>query len=486
MKRLAYFVFPLFVAGIFITGCDAFKSDDSGDLTITGFVIDQDDRAVANATVEVLPIGDFATTDANGAYVLTVNLDSTSSLTLSGSKAGYSTANSNFVGRAGESIELTLRLVLQNNTPVESGQASNILLAGQSASAIGVTESGSEEVAQVTFQVTDSTGTPITLSNAVTVNFAIGSGPGGGEFLFPSSVQTDNSGMAEVNLSAGTAAGVVQIVASASVGGSVVRSLPVAMTIHGGLPDEAHFTLGPEKFNFPGLLQFGLQNGVSVLVGDKWFNPVRPGTAVYFTADHGVIEGSTLTNGTGQGSVNLLSGNPIPSDGVSIITATTADENQDEVSAQTPVLWTGSPIITITQTGSTNDPFVRTYDYTVMDRNGNPMSEGTTITVTAAGRKIITTGNINTRLSDTVFLNGGMTYADVLRGPGITEFGFAVVEDPDGEATETPALAQITIGVAGPNGNLEITFGASGASTSTEGAVVQQLDDKTIMVGTQF
>lgn len=486
MKRLVYLVFPLFVAGIFIAGCDSFKSDDSGDLTITGFVIDQDDRPVANATVEVRSLDEFTTTDETGAYAMTVELDSTSSLTLTGSKAGYSTATSNFVGRAGETVDLTLRLILQGDSPVESGQASNILLSGQSASTIGVTESGSEEVAQLTFQVTDSTGTPITLKNSTTINFAIGQGPGGGEFLFPESVETDNSGLATVNISAGTTAGVVQIVASTTVGGQTIRSLPVAMTIHGGLPDGDHFTLGPEKFNFPGLLRFGTQNGISVLLGDKWFNPVRPGTAVYFTSSHGVIEGSTLTDGNGQGSVNLLSGNPIPPDGVSIISASTADENQDEIISQTPVLWSGAPRITLTQTGTSNDPYFRTYDYTVTDGNGNPLSEGTGIAVSASGTKIITSGNVNTLLSDTVFLNGGMTYDDVLRGPGITEFSFAVVEDPDGEEGENPALQQVTIAVSGPNGNLEITYGASGVSTSTEGAVVQQLDSKTFVVEASY
>ncbi len=102
-----------------------------------------------------------------------------------------------------------------------------------------------------------------------------------------------------MNLSAGTTAGVVQVVAEATLDGRTIRSLPVSVAIHGGLPDQPHFSVGPEKFNFPGLTRYGLIDEVSVIVGDKYANPVRPGTAVYFTSSHGVIEGSVLTNGTG-------------------------------------------------------------------------------------------------------------------------------------------------------------------------------------------
>jgi hypothetical protein len=119
-----------------------------------------------------------------------------------------------------------------------------------------------------------------------------------------------------------------------------------------------------------------------------------------------------------------------------------------------------------------------------MDRNGNPLAEGTSIGVTIAGTKVIATGNISTLLSDTVFLNGGMTYADVLRGPGITEFSFAVTEDPDGEIGDTPSLNQVTISVSGPNGNLGITFGASGVQVKSDGqdAEVIDLDENTFVV----
>ena len=175
--------------------------------------------------------------------------------------------------------------------------------------------------------------------------------------------------------------------------------------------------------------------------------------------------------------MNLLSGNPSPSDGVSAVTASTVDKEENEVSTRSPVLWTGAPIITLTQTSSTNSPFVRTYDYTVTDGNGNPMSEGTNISVTATGTKIVTSGNVGTKLGDTGFIYDGdliWDYNDVIRGPGITEFSFAITEDPQGDAEDNPSLQQLTIGVSGPNGDLEITWGASGASTKTAGATIEE------------
>ncbi len=460
------------LAGVVLAGCDAFSSgSDGGTVTLVGVVVDQQQNPIEGAFVEVRPGNESSLTDAAGAYSIQVDIDSTTNVVVTATQTGYAENSATVLAVADREVtvpDLALIALGGTDTPTgESGQASNILLRGQNSPSIGVTESGSEEIMQLDFQAVDSTGRPITLGQSIDVSFEFGEHPGGGEFLNPTTVATNNEGIARVNLAAGNRAGVVQVIAVANVGGRTIRSLPVAVSIHGGHPDQDHFTLGPEAYNFPGFLRFGMAHGVGILVGDQWSNPARPGTSVYFSADYGVIEGSTLTDEDGMGGVSYFSGNPLPisTRGVIQITAKSADKDQNEVSSIAPLLMTGAPIITLTQTASTDNPFLRAFDYTVYDFNQNPLAEGTSIAVAAVGNKIKTSGNIDTRLGDTVFIDAdadGWDYDDVIRGPGITDFSFVIVEDFENDSDDPPSLASVTISVNGPNGQLTVSFGESG------------------------
>jgi len=475
---------PLLAFGFLVAialGCDSIGSSERGTVTLTGVVVDANDEGVANAFVTINPGNYLVETDGSGVYEIDVEIDSTMSLTVRATKNGYSTSTTTVLAIADRVVDVpTLRITPTDGAVQESGFASNIILQTISSQTIGVKEAGSEEIATITFQLTDSTGLPLSLNRAVNVSFAFGEQPGGGEFLFPETVRTDNDGEARVNLAAGTLAGVVQIIASAEVNGNTIRSNPAALTIHGGHPDQTHFTLGPEVFNFPGLTRFGVTNAISVIVGDQYGNPTRPNSAVYFTTTHGVIQGSALTNQDGGGSVTLFSGNPLPNtDGIATVTATTADVNDETVTAAIPVLFTDTPIITLEQISSSNDPFSRRFRYTVTDRLGNPMGPGTTINVRAGGVKVTAVGDVDVQLGDTAILGSPGNYT-VVTGPGITEFEFSVVEATIADIVDPPSLDNVSVSVSGPNGRLQITQTANGPSTSTEGAMVEQLDANTI------
>ncbi|NIT57443.1 MAG: hypothetical protein GWN00_14780, partial [Aliifodinibius sp.] len=146
--------------------------------------------------------------------------------------------------------------------------------------------------------------------HSVEVQFRIGSGPDGGEFIFPPSEITDSEGQATVHITSGIKAGVMQVIAEAVVDTGIIRSKPVSIAIHGGLPDSTHFSIAVEKVNFPGWHIYGLTNAITAFVGDKYSNPVRPNTSVWFNTDGGIIEGSALTNPQGQASVDLISAAP--------------------------------------------------------------------------------------------------------------------------------------------------------------------------------
>ncbi len=326
----------------------------------------------------------------------------------------------------------------------------SIFLSSISSTIIGVKESGSEETSQIVFVVQDSVGIPIDLIHMVTVNFRLGSGPCGGEFLSPMSVNTTGNGIALVNLTSGTRAGAVQLVAEVDLGGSLISSLPVPITIHGGLPDLAHFSIAPLSINFPGYNIYGLHNSITAFVGDKYANPVRPETAVYFTTTGGIIEGSTLTDLEGIGSANLISAAPKPSHptlgpGFATITASTIDENSAVISRETIVLFSGISQISVSPT-SINIPNggSQSFSYYVGDQNGNPLAAGQQISVSVEGENVDSQGDVSMTLPDT-------------QSAGWTQFGFLLYDT----AADTVNVKLVTVRVetTGPNGGAFMTIG---------------------------
>lgn len=465
------------LAALSLPACDLSTEELGGTVTLQGQVLDlETSNPLEQAFVRVLPMDVLIETDAQGNYSADVEIDSTMNLQLTASKDGFRPETITVLAVVDRVITVPVfRLLQLAQEGPESGRAASILLLTQDDDAIGVKESGSKEVTELIFQAVDSLGRPITLDNSVNISFQLGERPGGGEYIFPEVAQTDNQGIVSVNLASGTKAGVVQIVAETNIDGRVIRSLPVAVAIHGGLPDQTHFSLGPQRFNFPGLRRFGLTDRISVFVGDKYSNPVRPGTAVYFKTSHGIIEGSTFTNAKGGGSVDLISANPLPPDGIAVVSASTADEAQVQVSDQTPVVFSGVPWLRVTPTTAV---FNATYTLTVTDQNGNPLVGGTVISVRAGGTNVKAVGNVSVEIDDTAFI-GGLAYENVLRGPGITEFTFRVVaannELEEGLALP-PELETVTIRSTGENGRLEIVLTPSGApKTNTTGATIEMV-----------
>ena len=63
-------------------------------------------------------------------------------------------------------------------------------------------------------------------------------------------------------------------------------------------------------------------------VGDKYSNPVRPGTSVYFETTHGIIEGSDLTDSLGRATVTLFNSAFPNLDEINLIFKVTAINNR--------------------------------------------------------------------------------------------------------------------------------------------------------------
>lgn len=391
-------------------------------------------------------------TDESGAFSAEVELESGTTVTVITTKSGYTGDTTSTYIQSGATVTLDQIQMMPTSTgggSTPSGDPVSIYIDQVSTPVIGVKESGSAETTQLTFVVVDSAGTPVDLDHSVTVNFMLSAGPGGGEFLSPSSAVTNNLGQASVNLTSGTKAGAVQVSARVNITAGTISSLPVSITIHGGLPDSTHFSIAPKNLNFPGYNIFGLIDQITAFVGDKYANPVRSQTAVYFTTSGGIIEGSALTNDQGMGTVNLISAEPRPihqtyGPGYATVTASTVNENSQTISTNTIVLFSGVPVLSVDPT-SFNIPNggSQNFTYTVSDQNGNPLVSGTNITVAVSGESVDASGDLSITLPDT-------------QDRGWTLFGFNVYDKVD--TVDVAKSVSIKISTEGPNGSGHITI----------------------------
>ncbi|MFZ0389093.1 MAG: hypothetical protein WAN36_01435 [Calditrichia bacterium] len=461
MKNKMKIVMAVCLALLFILwGCESPTDEDTPDpeklVVVKGQVINQESNSpVDSAVVRVMNYSPETTviTDAAGRYSLDLEVNGSRELTILAYKESFVSDSIEILAVPGRSVDAPLmKLEPTASTPVTSGGAAAIVLAGISNSSIGVRESGSPETSVITFEVQDSTGVPVDLQHTATVNFRIGSTPGGAEFIHPASAVTNNSGQVKVNLFSGLVAGVVQVIAETEVNGNTLRSQPVPVAIHGGMPDSAHFSLAVEKVNFPGYNIYGLTDMITAYVGDKYGNPARPNSAVYFTTDGGLIEGSALSSDLGQASVQLISAAPKPNHatlgaGFATVTGRTADENQNTIEADAIVLFSGIPQISATPLSvSVPNGGAQSFSFMVKDQNDNPLAGGTSISVAVEAGLVEVAGDKGVVLPDT-------------QSKYWTQFGFTLVDAQPDSLNPNPVTVRIS--TTGPNGAAHLTISGS-------------------------
>lgn len=455
MKRKLLILFFI-LAAIKFNSCEFGVEEDVPtipEIVVSGQVIDQaSGDPVSNAAV-LINAGDqryVLKTNSSGKYETTFQLEENTELIIITAIEGFRTDTTHIFASVDEDLVVPLiRLVKtgqQGN--VSTGSAASVYLYSQSAKSIGVKESGSNETAQIVFELLDSVGVPITSNASVLVNFILASAPGGGEYLSPASVMSNALGRASVTLNTGTKAGVAQVVAEANVNGLVIRSRPILISIHGGFPDPGHFAVAAPKLNYPVLGIIGYEIPFTAFVGDKFTNPVRPGTSVYFETTSGIIAGSELTDDLGRSTVTLLT-QPFPvhpefGAGFFVVTASTIDESVNRINTQTLRLLSGRGIITVNPTivdipNGGSQYFV----YSVSDGNGNPLAEGNSIKVTVKEGNIKLGGDVEVNLPDT-------------QSKLFTQFSFTAFDAQPDSIKIQPAVIQIES--TGPNGDVKISI----------------------------
>lgn len=344
-------------------------------------------------------------------------------------------------------------------TPPGSGMPQTIAFMGPQTIDIKVYGVGGNETAIIIYEVRDSLGFPISISQRDTVTFAI-SGPPvlGGAYVSPAWSLTNSAGRVATTVNSGTISGVLQIVASLrrESDGVWVRSTPTRVVVNAGLPNQNHFSIGPKQYNFAAYNWIGRTNEIIVQVGDKYSNPVHQGTAVYFNTTGGIITAARYTDIKGQATATLFSGNPLPNynvpgfgPGYAWIYAQTIGENSAIVKDSIIILFSGIPTITVNPNSfSIPRGGSQSFSVNISDQHGNPLAPGTLINTAVEFSPPEGTnwaakagGLPDEPLNDFLF-----------RGPGRTDFTLNVVDaTPGGTPQIMPVVVKIS--VSGANGN---------------------------------
>lgn len=449
-KLTLLFAVISFLGLSFFYGCEEIYEP----ITVTGQVVESNSQSpVENATVAIVSPEDLAQetiTDGSGNYVFEeVAVDSVIDLTIRAEKEGFSAESITIV--AAPERELTvpdLRIRDQERDDDDDissprGGAASIVLLNLSSPIINITETGGSVNSSFTFEVQDSSGRAIDANHAEDVHFEIVEGPNGGESITPQLVRTDAGGQVSSNIFAGNIAGNVKIEARIERPdvGLTIRSKPILLTIHGGFPDLAHFSIAADIFNFEAFAINGNRDEITVIVGDEYSNPVKPETPVYFNTTGGVIQGSGVTNNDGEVAVDLISGDPRPPNQYATIRAYTFDENDNEISRQITVLFSGPPssnkiqvspnTFNITNNGGAS------FNMTLTDINDNPLPYNTQVTVNPSEGMTVS-GDSNFRIPNAL-----------VGGPGVTQFSFTVQDSDEDDLGSQPVSIFIEVETPG-------------------------------------
>ena len=369
---------------------------------------------------------------------------------------------------------------------------------------LGVKDSGRNQTVSITANVIDSKNNPVV--DGTFVRFSIFSAPGGGEFLSNTNTIPTLNGRAEVSLNSGIRSGSARILVEVTDAFGVpvvpnVRAVSTEIIIFAGPPfiedvngaSTSHLSVGVSPLNIFGWNVVNNLATVTAVVGDKFNNPVPPGTAIFFTTTGGVISTFTgFTDAEGVVTVTLHTGQPFPdvnrfyntsfvsndpnenhpdfilptniipgpipdfefsevlnsvgnfgeNDGVARILAVTEGVDSNGNSARawsvTDIVFSG--LISTFELMTTATDLLpgesATIDFKIYDVNGNPIVSGSEITASSIG--------------------GALSWTSLVTSdPGVTRYQVILVNDldptdPDAREITTP----VTISIKSQNGNV--------------------------------
>ena len=171
----------------------------------------------------------------------------------------------------------------------------------------GTGGAGRSETAVVLFRVVDVQGAPVPGQD---VAFALNTTVGG-ITLDPIVATSDNNGLVQTTVQAGTIATSVRVTASVTSGGSTFESQSDQLVITTGIPDDDSMDIVATILNPEGWNISGTEVMITARLADRFNNPVPDGTAITFTTEGGSIDSFCTTDG-GACVVTWTSQNPRP------------------------------------------------------------------------------------------------------------------------------------------------------------------------------
>ncbi len=277
------------------------SNGSSGLSLVQALALDSANNPVVGARVAFSASGGgtvspLATTDSNGQATVTVTAPT-------GLPDGTVTIHAQAAGVTSSiSIPVTGCAGLPSPTPTPGGGGSNQLqFISANPGQIGVLQSGQPQQSTLTFELTDSVGEPI---GGATVKFFVSSL--GGESVVPPSAITAGDGTVQTVLTAGTRAAAVQV--TAQVGTVLALSAPIAIV--GGPPVQGRISVGAQFLNIAGNVTNGLIDPITILMSDRFSNPVPPGTVVSLQSVGGAIHAPSASDANGSAVGALIAQAP--------------------------------------------------------------------------------------------------------------------------------------------------------------------------------
>ncbi|MDD5087193.1 MAG: invasin domain 3-containing protein, partial [bacterium] len=277
---------------------DTLRADGITVDTITAHIVDMVGHPLSNVEVQ------FTTTIGNITQSRTTDVNGDARVAFSSSQTG----TAQITATAGEVTgRYTVYLIPGVPNSIELGYFPN---------SVGVRGSGRNETLLITATVRDVNNNPVI--DGTDVYFNINNSPGGGDYLSSNGPIPTINGRATVSYNSGTISGSVRIRSTCQ----AITAVSTEILVYAGPPfigsiqspcDSSHMSLASLPCNMFGMDVVGDSVVITALVGDRYRNPVTPGTAVYFTTSGGVITTATgYTDSSGFARVKLFSGNPLP------------------------------------------------------------------------------------------------------------------------------------------------------------------------------
>ena len=339
--------------------------------------------------------GTVTFTSSIGSVIGTASInpaDGTATTTFSSSQTGEATITASWDGAEAD-IDVTVTAGPPHAINVECTPAA--------------IECNGNAFASVTATITDIAGNAVT--DGTVVNFSVQADiNGGGNGTITPEMRTSNGEVTALLFSRdstggvanpGTATAVVQVLRAAQ----LAQGLPAPAADIENHETQVQFTsldvaeihIGANPINIRGWDFVGRTTTISAVVYDSHHNPVPDGTAVYFTADHGMIYGNGGTSGgvalsttsLGRANATLVSDASGDGtwDGLVDVTATSGDVT---VTVPDLVIFSGPPIMANCSLDISPSTIYRCQDsatitVVALDINGNPVVDGTRVELSA-------------------------------------------------------------------------------------------------------